>query len=422
MTDCAQTIYGFSTSRDQPFATHLLVFMAQRLKTELPCCVDFASAIRLGGFSQWDYKSTDEDGQQYSFELGEGSHSVLFQDRLLTVDVTVIVSADVKAIVTYETFQCKAVNKQFTISGIENKEQMHALLREASDFVSTFLRQEGGKRRVVNFLYQPREQQFVKLGYLQSRELKSLFLKENEADMLFGAVGDFLKSKVDYERCSVPYKLNMLLHGVPGSGKTSVIKAMASHFGLNVAIIPFSPSLTDDALARGLSKACSMGCRLIALEDVDCVFEHNRKPNDATAASLTLSGLLNCMDGILRSSASGMIMVLTANLTTEIDEAVLRTARMDTTLEFTHADKFQTQACFNYYAEVFGFTFTEEEWGGFWDSICCFQFTTALLQQFFFHARKDRAKFLDAKHFKYITRNTGKESIENKEKKGWFYT
>ena len=38
----------------------------------------------------------------------------------------------------------------------------------------------------------------------------------------------------------VPYsKLNML-HGIPGSGKTSVITTVASHFGLNVAIIPFT--------------------------------------------------------------------------------------------------------------------------------------------------------------------------------------
>ena len=35
-------------------------------------------------------------------------------------------------------------------------------------------------------------------------------------------------------------KLNILLHCIPGSGKTSVIMTVASHFGLNLAIIPFT--------------------------------------------------------------------------------------------------------------------------------------------------------------------------------------
>ena len=44
---------------------------------------------------------------------------------------------------------------------------------------------------------------------------------------------------------------------------------MASHFGLNVAIIPFTSELADDTLAKGLMRASQLNCRLIALEDVD---------------------------------------------------------------------------------------------------------------------------------------------------------
>ena len=65
------------------------------------------------------------------------------------------------------------------------------------------------------------------------------------------------------------YKLNILLHGIEGSGKTSVITTVASHFGLNVAIIQFTSELADDTLAKGLMRASQLNCRLIALEDVD---------------------------------------------------------------------------------------------------------------------------------------------------------
>ena len=421
-TSMTEPIYRFSTSRDQPYATHLLVYMAQKLKGETCRQLDFVTKTSLGGFSIWDYDAADNETEPYSFELGEGVHPVWYEDCLLSVGVTLAVAEDLKKIVVYKRFNGVSVNKQISVSGAKNKAQMLRLLGEASAYVAGLMRlEEDGQRRVVNFVFDANERHFVRLGYLQSRDQRSLFLKVGEKEKLFETVGDFLNSRADYERCSVPYKLNLLLHGIPGSGKTSVIKALASRFSLNIAIIPFSPKLTDDALANALMKASSMGCRLIALEDIDCIFEQ-RKPNDVAAASLTLSGLLNCMDGMLRGSANGLIMLLTANMVSQIDEAVLRTARVDCTLEFTHADMYQTRNCFDFFSGTFGYEFTEEEWNVFWDSISCQQFTTAMLQQFFFHARKDRAAFLDIERFKRLIRTTGKEAILSKDRKGWFYS
>jgi predicted AAA+ superfamily ATPase len=418
----SEPVYCFSTARDRPFATNLLLYMAQQLKGESCRQLDFVSTTSLGGYSRYDHDL--EDGERsFEFELGEGVHPVWYEDSLLSVGVSVSVSDGIKTVMSYERCNLKTVSKQISIAGIKNSEQMSRLLSEASKYVASLLKvEEGKRRRVVNFVFDTESRSFVRLGYLQSRDKSSLFMKENEKDALFGMVGDFLDSMADYERCSVPYKLNLLLHGVPGSGKTSVIKTLASHFSLNMAIIPFSPKLTDDMLAQALTNARKMGCRLIALEDVDCIFEKGRKPNDAAAASLTLSGLLNCMDGILRGSANGLIMLLTANLVSEIDEAVLRTARVDYALEFTHADKFQTQACFKFYSEIFGYDFTDAEWKAFWDGIACHRFTTALLQQFFFRARKDRAAFLDVDKFKSLTLTTGKDAIRGREDKGGFYT
>jgi hypothetical protein len=45
-------------------------------------------------------------------------------------------------------------------------------------------------------------------------------------------------------------------------------------------------------------------------------------------------------------------------------------------------------------------------------TLSCHRFTTALLQQFFFQARRDRAQFLDAESFKRLVRSAGKEGME----------
>lgn len=408
-----QPVYCFSTVRDQPYASHLLVYMAQKLRGDECGRLDFVSAVRLGGNARWDYEEEDDEPYVHSFELGEGVHSVWYEDAQLAVSVSIAASDDIKMVLKYSSYTSGAsLSKQVSIAGVKSYEQLQRLLREATAFAGSLLRQDlCPKRRVTHSMYVAETRQFNKLGQLRHRDERSLFLKEGEMDSLFNLVDGFLKSKEDYERCSVPYKLNLLLYGVPGSGKTTVIKALASRFGLDVAVIPFSPKLTDDSLAHGLTIAGCNGSRIVALEDVDCAFDKRRKPNDSSAASLTLSGLLNCMDGMLRDSSKGLIMILTANTTDCIDKAVLRTARVDYVLEFTHADKYQARSCFEFYSDIFGHSFTEEEWDAFWDSISCHHFTTALLQQFFFQARRDRDQFLDAERFKRLVRSAGKEGM-----------
>ena len=103
----------------------------------------------------------------------------------------------------------------------------------------------------------------------------SLLLKEGGVDAVFGAVGDFSRPKAEHQRRAVPHRLDMLLHGMPGSGKTSVITAAASH---RVAILPSASEPADDTLAKGLTRASQPDGRPVALEDADRLFEHTASP------------------------------------------------------------------------------------------------------------------------------------------------
>ena len=403
MSSDENLVFCFNSGADRPYVVHLLVYLAQKVQSGK---LDFVSCRAMGGCDSWAVGDDEDDDEvpPFSFILGDGKHMVLYDDSHLTVNVEAIPSH-----VTVQKVDGVAVlSKCVSIIGLKDADQMRKLLKESTDFVGAFLRECGmASELVTRYVFDPKHRILMNLGKLKPRSRKSLFLKNGETDRLFGVVKDFIDSRDEYMRCCVPYKLNVLLYGLPGSGKTSIITSIATEFKLDMVIIPFSSNLTDDGLANAFNRARQMGCRIVVLEDVDCLFEEGRKPQGTVKTGLTLSGLLNCMDGILRGSADGMIMFLTANLTDKIDEAMLRTSRVDLAMGFTHADEFQSRSCYEFYRSLFGWE--QEDWALFWDGVGCFQFSTALLQQYFFQKRMASGSVLCVEEFKKSVRVAGKE-------------
>ena len=119
--------------------------------------------------------------------------------------------------------------------------------------------------------------------------------------------------------------------------------------------------------------------RIIVIEDIDSIFT-DRKKGD-TNNSLSLQALLNCFDGF--SCVEGTLLFITANNPEVLDNALLRSCRVDYKYEFTYADKFQTQSIFDMVLPD-----KKNEFNKFYDKIKSKEFTTAMLQEFLFFNRK----------------------------------
>lgn len=178
---------------------------------------------------------------------------------------------------------------------------------------------------------------WTRLENLAPRDLASVILPPGQLERLTADVGRFLESERDYLRKCIPWHRGHLYEGPPGTGKTSVARAIASRFGMDIWYLPLADVKADGELLRVASQINPRS--MLLLEDID-VF-HATTARDDDTAGVTLSGLLNTLDGI--TTPHGLLTVMTTNTPDVLDDAVVRAGRADLIEHFGRADEEQVR-------------------------------------------------------------------------------
>lgn len=188
------------------------------------------------------------------------------------------------------------------------------------------------------------------------RPLSSVFLPEGKSEEVVKDVERFLASQAKYIERGIPWRRGYLFYGIHGSGKTSLICALAGHFKMNLYILNLASShMSDDNLMALLARVPLRS--FLLLEDVDSAFI-KRDKSDGVGNKLTFSGLLNALDGA--GSKDGTIAFMTTNHIEKLDEALIRPGRADKRVEFGYATAEQAVGIFRAFfpdaaqAEAFG--------------------------------------------------------------------
>ncbi len=185
--------------------------------------------------------------------------------------------------------------------------------------------------------------------------LDSVVLEPGEKEHLLQDMAQFRRSKQRYERLGVPYHRGYLFYGPPGTGKTSLVSALAAHFGLSIYTINLS-DFNDRSLMNAVNHVPANS--VLLFEDIDCMkgsqsrdktdsegvqngrCEAQRKTeNVAPTNGVTLSGVLNVLDGF--HAPTGVLFVMTTNHVEKLDPALLRPGRIDYRLYLGKASDLQ---------------------------------------------------------------------------------
>lgn len=246
-------------------------------------------------------------------------------------------------------------------------------------------------------------QSWSKITTRPVRPMGTVVLETTQKAAILRDINDFLDPATSrwYSHRGVPHRRGYLLHGPPGTGKTSLSFALAGVFGLDIYCMSLSErTLSEEDLIllfNSLPKRC-----IVLLEDIDIAGVGRQKGDSqngeaeksknaskdkkgdtidedkdgdvgATASviakevakaiktasdssdrtsggrsandmGITMSGLLNAIDGV--ASQEGRILIMTTNYPENLDDALIRPGRVDMKIEFTLASKQQIREIF----------------------------------------------------------------------------
>lgn len=216
-----------------------------------------------------------------------------------------------------------------------------------------------------------------------------------EIDEIVKLVDDFTNKRGRFGIKGFPYKLGFLLHGKPGTGKTSFIKALRAHTNRHIINVSLSKIRTNQQLIDLMfntrlplrdDSANDMYITydnvIYVLEDIDVLsnivkdrslqkkddkyIDDSDNEDDINNISdeelrhdirstkraivtdkLNLAGLLNVLDGVIETP--GRIVVMTTNHPEQLDPALIRPGRINKSIHMGNIDPASAVKMIEYY-------------------------------------------------------------------------
>jgi chaperone BCS1 len=349
---------------------HLWNFIVHQLTTSLSFNNDqvgnnfenFTSFMKWFSANQWVHLSrrlsmdgaftTRIDNAGYSIGMGDGRHFFRFKGKIFWMKRT------------SSTLGGTNYHQRYDVTITTLGRNRNLMLQLIEDF-----RWKPDSLQLGIYKYHASLENWTRVTDSAKRPLNTVIINQGLKTRILQIIEKYLVSKSWYAERGLPYKKTFILSGVHGTGKTSFIKALASHYDMSICLINIADH-SDESF--GAAMAYGPPRSIIVIEDIDTSDAvHSRgqmtvthRPivesasslqtahrssgaltdlSDSTAGEkngrvslfnvLTLGGVLNALDGIV--SLDDKIIFITTNRLNVLDPALTRKGRIDHIFEFT---------------------------------------------------------------------------------------
>ncbi|KAF3628450.1 putative mitochondrial chaperone BCS1-B-like [Capsicum annuum] len=189
------------------------------------------------------------------------------------------------------------------------------------------------------------------INFVHPATFDTLAMDPKKKEEIINDLMAFTKGKDYYSKVGKAWKRGYLLYGPPGTGKSTMIAAIANFLNYDIYDLELTSVKDNSGLTKLLMETTSKS--IIVIEDIDCSAdltskrkEEKKKKKDETSDSdsdsdsdsasdsesgkkLTLSGLLNFIDGIWSACGQERIIIFTTNHKDRLDPALIRRGHMD---------------------------------------------------------------------------------------------
>lgn len=195
---------------------------------------------------------------------------------------------------------------------------------------------------------------------IYKRKLNTIYLPHDQKKEIVDTVNEFFANKEYYRSHGISHNLKILLHGLPGVGKDSICKMIASEWNRNIYYVSggkdgkFIPNAIvdeDDTINYPLFIISDIDKYPFLINEPDVDMTKEGAKEETMKYKMLYGNMLNALDGIL--SGEDRIIIMTTNHFEKFGEAFLRPARINLCMEIkpVTAEVFR-DFTFDYYGKI----------------------------------------------------------------------
>lgn len=263
----------------------------------------------------------------------------------LSEDISYFISLKNKNYIKVETYRNKSEKSYYPEHRLRIQFFGKERYKHREEFLRNALRITDGKHIRVQYL-----NEYEISCDVIPHSFDNIVLDEKVKQNIVNGLVNWDKSKNWYDEHQLVHKIGVFLYGKPGTGKSTVAKAISSMFG-NAPILTIDPNNIMNSV-NGILKMRKKydGTIIVLIEDFDMYFKSREEIENVEIGldqkkqkDFNQNAIFQLLDGVY--STDDTIYVATTNYKDRIDSALIRYGRFDIQEELNYFNKYNAVKC-----------------------------------------------------------------------------